>query len=300
MRLPNSPFTRTEALDGGVNRGEWDQLIAEHRLREVYPGWFVDAEADDTVQLRIAIMRRILADHHILARRSAAWLHGLNVLDYRGFPATPPIEVVTRDQRRRPQSPLIAAHAADDLIDSDVVEIEGLRVTSPLRTATDLARLTPRSDALVSVDAFLHRKLITPEEFEKSLVRWRKRRGIRQAWEIAGIADGRSESGGESRMRLRVLDLGLPRPELQIDVVDPIGVARYRLDLGWRRWLLALEYDGEEFHGPEYEEHDRTRRDWIARRGWTVQVFTKEQIFTASRGFEDTVSSLVTAARRSA
>jgi len=300
MTLPSSPFTRAEALDDGLNRGVWRQLVAEHRLREVYPGWFVDAELEDTVQLRIAIMGRVLADHHVLARRSAAWVHGLNLLDYRGFPTTPPIEVVTGDQRLRPRTPLITAYAADDLIASDVVEVDGLRVTSPLRTAVDLARLTRRSDALVSVDAFLHQKLITPEEFEKNLVRWRKRRGIRQAWEIADLCDGRSESGGESRMRLRIIDLGLPRPELQIDVVDPIGVAKYRLDMGWRRWCLALEYDGEEFHGEEFTDHDKTRREWIARRGWTVGVFTKEQIFTASRVFEDTVLSLVRDKRWSA
>jgi hypothetical protein len=300
MKLPSSPFTRTEAFDSGLNRGDWRQLVAEHRLREVYPGWFVEAEAEDTVQLRIAIMRRILDDHHVLARRSAAWVQGLNLLDYRGFPTTPPVEVVTRDQRLRPRTPLITAYAADDLIASDVIEVDGLRVTSPLRTAADLARLAPRSDALVSVDAFLHQHLFTPEEFEKSLVRWKKRRGVRQAWEIADLADGRSESGGESRMRLRVIDLGLPRPECQIDVVDPLGVPKYRLDMGWRRWRLALEYDGEEFHGEEYADHDEKRREWIARRGWRVEVFKKEHIFTASRAFEDTVSSLVREVRWSA
>jgi hypothetical protein len=300
MKLPSSPFTRADALEGGVNRGDWRQLVAERRLREVYPGWFVDADMEDTVQLRIAIMRRILADHHVVARRSAAWVHGLNLLDYRGFPTTPPIEVVTSDQRLRPRTPLITAYAADDLLSSDVVEIDGLLVTSPLRTAADLARFAPRSDALVSVDAFLHRQLVTPEEFEKSLVRWKKRRGVRQAWEIADLADGRSESGGESRMRLRVIDLGLPRPELQIDVVDPLGVPQYRLDMGWRRWRLALEYDGQEFHGEEYADHDNRRREWIGRRGWTVEVFTKEHIFTASRVFEDRVSSLVRDLRWSA
>ena len=40
-------------------------------------------------------------------------------------------------------------------------------------------------------------------------------------------------------MRLRVIDLGLPRPELQIDVVDPLGVPKYCLDMGWRALALG-------------------------------------------------------------
>ena len=45
---------------------------------------------------------------------------------------------------------------------------------------------------------------------------------------------------------------------------------------------------------------DQKRREWIARRGWTVEAFRKEHIFTASRVFEDTVSSLVRDVRWSA
>jgi very-short-patch-repair endonuclease len=68
---------------------------------------------------------------------------------------------------------------------------------------------------------------------------------------------------------------------------------RYRLDMGWRHWRLGLEYDGEEFHGEEFEAHDKARRAWIRGRGWTVQAFRKEHVFTASHAFEDAVSSLV-------
>ena len=295
--LPNSPFTRVEALDFGIRPFGWRQLVDEGMVREVYPGLYVDASQADTVDLRFAVIRRVLPEDAIVCRRSAAWLHGLDVLDHRGFPATPPVDVLTSDQKLRSRSPLVSPHVADDLLSVDVVEIAGLRVTSPLRTAADLARFLPRWDALVSIDAFLHRELISADNFEKSLVRWRRRRGVRQAWEMVELADGKSESGGESRMRLRVIDMGLPRPELQIPVQDMHGATRFRLDLGWRFWRLALEYDGQEFHGAEFEERDEARRKWIRGRGWTVGVFRKEHIFTASRTFEDEVDQLVTVAR---
>ncbi len=291
--FPSSPFTRPEALDSGFGEREWRTHAEAGLVREVIPGFFVDAALPDTLELRLAITRRAIPPGVVVARRAAAWLHGLDVLDYRGFPATPKIEVATRARRDRPRNQLMLAHVADDLLPSDVTEIDGIQVTTPLRTAADLARFSPRPDSLVCVDAFLHKGLFSLEQFEKSLVRWRGRRGVRQAYEIAGIADARSESGGESRLRLRVIDMGLPRPELQIPVYDLFGNVRFYLDLGWPHWRLALEYDGEEFHGEEATEHDLARRKWIRERGWTVKAYRKEDIFTSSQHFEHEVMALV-------
>jgi hypothetical protein len=295
--LPPSPFNHAEALDTGITPSAWRELVRDGRVRDVYRGWYADAELPDTVQLRFAIAKRVLPANSIVCRRSAAWLDGLDVLDHRGLPTTPRLEVLTVDQERRSRSRLISAHVADDLLASDVVHRDGLAVTTPLRTAADLARFAPRPDALVAVDAYLHHGLIDLGAFTRQLVRWKRRRGIRQAWEMAAIADGGSESGGESRMRLRVHDMGLPRPELQVPVHDHVGVVRYRLDLGWTRWRLALEYDGEQYHGEDAAAHDEARRRWIGRRGWTVEAFRKEDIFTAERGFERRVGALVTQAR---
>ncbi|MFL6181426.1 MAG: type IV toxin-antitoxin system AbiEi family antitoxin [Actinomycetes bacterium] len=296
--LPQSPFTRAEAFDLGLREREWRTLSTEGLIREVVPGFFVDASLPDTLNLRFSIARRAITDDVVVARRSAAWLHGVDVLDHRGFPATPRIETVTRKRQNRPRNGLMVAHVADDLLDLDVTEIDGLRVTTPLRTACDLARFAPRTDALVALDAYLHKGLVERDRLLKHLVRWKKRRGVRQAYATIEIADGRSESGGESRLRLRVLDMGLPRPQLQIPVYDLFGNVRFWLDLGWPEWMLGLEYDGEEFHPEERRAHDEARREWIAGRGWTIRAFRREDIFTASRHFEHEVQMLVMDAAR--
>lgn len=295
--LPQSPFTRTEALDSGITSRDWRHLSRERLVRQVYPGCFVDASLPDTIDLRFAIVRRILPSDVVVARRAAAWLHGLDLLDHRGLPSTPSLEVVTKRSVRRPQHKLVSSHVSDDLMRSDVMIVGGIQVTTPLRTVADLSRFAPRPDALVAADAFLNKELITSEQLTRSLVRWRGRRGIRQAHEIADLADGRSQSGGESRMRLRIIDMGLPRPALQIPVYDAFGRIRFWLDLGWKHWRLAIEYDGEEFHGPEAEEHDAQRRNWIGKRDWAVRAYRKQHIFTTSQLFETEVATLVTAAR---
>jgi len=297
--LPQSPFTRAEALDVMRER-EWRALSAQGLVREAVPGLFVDASLPDTLEHRLAIARRAVAPDVVVARRTAAWLQGYDLLDYRGFPATPKVETVTNERAKRPKNALMAAHFADDLLPGDVTEIGGLRVTTPLRTVCDLARFTPRGDALVAVDAYLHKGMVEAEQLRKHFVRWKGRRGIRQAYATLEMADARSESGGESRMRLRVLDMGLPRPELQIPVYDLHGRVRFWLDLGWPQWKLALEYDGEEFHPEEQLVRDRARRKWIRDRGWTVEAFRRGDVFTSSGHFEDAVTSLVRSATTSA
>ena len=151
--LPPSPFTRSEALDDGVTERQWRSLSVEGFVREVVPGFFVDASLPDTLELRFAIIKRaITTEHVVIARRSASWLHGVDVLDYRGFPTTPRIETLTRERRNRPRIQVVQAHVADDLLPSDVAEIDGLRVTTPLRTAADVARRVGRTAAGQSLE----------------------------------------------------------------------------------------------------------------------------------------------------
>jgi hypothetical protein len=295
--LPQSPFTRQQALDLGVTARTWRDLSHDRLIREVYPGLFVDAALPDTLELRFEIVRRVLPPEVSVARRGAAWLQGLDMLDHRGLPRTPRIEVVTRRAADRPQHALVKAHVAHELRPDDVMIVNGLQLTTPLRTAADLARHLPRADALVAVDGYLNKSLITQDDLRRSLIRWKKRPGIRQAYEILDYSDALSQSGGESRTRLRLIDAGLPRPELQIPVVDVFGNVRYYLDLGWRQWRLALEYDGQEHHGPEQAAHDDQRRSWIAQRGWTIRIYRKEHIFTSSQAFEEDVLTLVDQAR---
>ncbi len=78
----------------------------------------------------------------------------------------------------------------------------------------------------------------------------------------------RSESPGESTLRLRWLDLPtLPRPTPQVPVT--VGdVEVYRIDLGVPELRYGCEYDGEEFHGRTPERRRGPTADLRARFGW--------------------------------
>ena len=71
----------------------------------------------------------------------------------------------------------------------------------------------------------------------------------------------------ETRVRLVLVRGGLPRPETQIVFKD----LHIRVDMGWRQWKVAVEYDGVQHW------NDRRQRSWDIDRlalleaaGWAV------------------------------
>ena len=74
--------------------------------------------------------------------------------------------------------------------------------------------------ALVAADAALHHRLLTRGDLEAQLELSRNLPGALAGWRVVSFADGRSESVGESRSRIMIHRVGLPKPELQLTVVD--------------------------------------------------------------------------------
>jgi hypothetical protein len=166
------------------------------------------------------------------------------------------------------------------LIPSDVTIVHGVPVTTALRTALDLGRLLWRFDALAAIDGFL-RIGVPPDLLIAEISRFRGYRGVRQLRALAPLGDGRSESPGESALRLHWHDAGLPWPELQVWIYADDGTALFRIDIGDPDARYGAEYDGEENHSSdEDQEHDLTRREWVCQnRFWKIDPFTKNDVY---------------------
>jgi hypothetical protein len=105
---------------------------------------------------------------------------------------------------------------------------------------------------------------------------------------LAPLADARAESPGESTLRLRWWDeTELPRPTPQIPILLD-GVAVYWIDLGVEELQYGCEYDGEEFHGPEHQAHDRARRSDLRQRfDWDVDAARRKNVYGPTRDIEE-------------
>jgi hypothetical protein len=246
-------------------------------VRRVLVNAYVRADLPDTVELRARCLARVCSPHAVVVDRTAAWLWGIDLREDWASPELPVLDVFVRRGHKR----VVRAEAwggERDLAEADVCRIEGVSVTTPLRTSIDLACRLSRYEAVVALDAFMREHGLTHRELQTELVRHRGRRGVVQARELVPLADPRSESSGESMSRLAVHDVGLPSPVPQFWVVHQ-GRPLYRLDLAYPRQKVCIEYDGERYHSSEMQRrHDALRREWLRKHGWTVIVVTKASL----------------------
>ena len=271
---PRSPFTWPEARAAGISRRLLDDAVECRALRRVLHGVYVEADLEDTPLLRAQAAKLVISPHSVLCDRTAAWVLGCDVHDYRELDVVPPIESYVlrgHDPTDRPE----CAGGTRDLRPVDWCVVEGVRVTTPIRTAMDLGCKLGRRSALAAMDALMRAYGFTVDDMMRILPRYFRRRGVRRLRTLVALVDGRSESAGESWARLEIVDRGLPLPALQHWVrID--DVPTYRLDLAYPHARVAVEYDGEEFHTrPEDREHDRRRRELLRDHGWTIIVLTK-------------------------
>lgn len=124
-----------------------------------------------------------------------------------------------------------------------VATVEGVRVTGVARTVVDVARTWELAAAVAAADHALHRGWTTPARLATELEAAGAGRGVRRARRVVEAASGLSESVGESLSRARMIELGLPLPELQHVVEDDAGVVG-RVDFWWPELGLVGEFDG--------------------------------------------------------
>jgi very-short-patch-repair endonuclease len=84
---------------------------------------------------------------------------------------------------------------------------------------------------------------------------------------ILDVVDGGAESPQESRLRLVLVRCGLPKPQTQIAFPD----LHIRVDLGWPKWKVAVEYDGvQHWHDSRQRAWDIERIALLEASGWVV------------------------------
>lgn len=140
----------------------------------------------------------------------------------------------------------------DRLADGDVVELEGMLVTSFARTVFDLARTLPFATAVAAMDYAIGSPRspdaasplrLDRAELAERVASWTGRPGVRKARAAVVFADSRSGSPGESISRAHMHTLGFPRPELQV-AFPREGGGYDVVDFDWPEHGTFGEFDG--------------------------------------------------------
>lgn len=135
------------------------------------------------------------------------------------------------------------------LDEREIVEVDGIRVTSVARTVHDIARSVAFEHAVVVADAALARRLVDGETLRVAQDRAAGWPGGPAARRALAFADGRSESVGESRSRVAFQVAGLPPPVPQWEVRSRDGRLVGRVDFGWPDLWTVGEFDGKVKYG---------------------------------------------------
>ena len=279
--FPSKPFTPNDAAALGISRKQLRLAVEQGVLRRPFSGVYIRADVEDSIELRARAARLVMSEHSVLCDRTAAWIHGIGVLTYAELDVIPDLESYVL-RGNNPTDRYNCHGGTRDLAPEDWQVVGGVRVTTPLRTALDLACKLPRRQAMAALDAFAREHGVTVAALTRLAVRYHRRRGIVQGRELVPLTDGRRESMRESWVFLEIHDHGLPPPEPQ-HWVRVGGVPTYRLDFAYRHARIAVEYDGEEFHSsPAQRAADEARRSWLRAHGWRVIVVIKQDFECAS------------------
>ncbi len=280
------PFTATQAAAAGISRSQLRRLYDEGLIRRLLRNVYVAAQTPDSRLLRARALQLVVPVGSVVTDWSALWLY-TGITQPGGHRGEPVVTMFRFDGHDRLRNALCES-GKRTLIPEDIWVVEGLLVTSPLRTAWDLGRLAPRDWAIGALDALLRHGTFTKVELLAGIERFKGMRGVVQLRELAPLADPRADSPGESVLRLRWLETSLPPPTPQVPIVAESGAVVYWIDLGVPELRFGCEYDGEEFHTSDADrEHDRLRREELADRwDWDVQGVTKENVFGRHRDIE--------------
>ena len=252
------PFRASEQLHAG--KLTFRELRRFHAA--VYPGVWIPrgAELDAIGRARAAWLwsRR----KGVLCSLSAAAVHGAKWID-----SEAPAELI-HGNRRPPPGIVVRSEV---LAPGEAEQVGGLAVTTPARTAFDLGRLLPETEGVQRVDALLNATDLKIVDIERVALSRPGGRGLCRLRQTLELVDGGAESPYESLTRLQLVRRGLPRPETQIEVRDEFGRVFARLDMGWSRWKVAVEYDGKQ-HWSDGRQRawDIDRMALLEAAGWVV------------------------------
>jgi hypothetical protein len=242
-------FSRTDAIAAGYTDDEVGQRVRQGEWIRLCHGAYA-APGPEDVSRSVwdrAIRRHVLttsAIYHriggraIVSHQSAVLQHGIQVSDL-DLSRVHLTRVAGHGRTGRE----VCVHAARPPV-LDPVEVHRLQVTPAPRAVVETIRATSYPVAVSVVDEALRRRVATTDQLAAAVELFSGRSGVRTAAKAIAFGDGRSESVGESRLRVLLADLGLPQPVLQAEIRNPAGGLVARVDFLLERWGVVIEFDG--------------------------------------------------------
>ena len=279
------PFTRAQARAEGVSLRQLASWVSQGLLNNPMRGVYLAAQLPDGLDLRLSCLRLVVPDYAVVTDRTAGWMLGAPMVLAPGdHLCVPPVSMHLRPGCRL-RNPLVRS-GERTFLPHEVVEIEGIAVTSRLRTTIDLGMGLRRTSAFAAMCAMAK---VADFERDDLLFEVRERgrfagyRGVRQIRLLAPHVRAQFGSGPECALGLAWEDEpGMPPLTLQHPVAHPNGT--YYLDLSCPELKYGAEYNGARWHGEERSAYDAERVRWLVERDdWIIDIFESDDVYGPGR-----------------
>ncbi len=258
------PFIGSEA----VAAGRVTPYALRSRFLSIHRDVYVPRDTVITAALRAKAAWLWSRRRGVVAGRSASALHGAKWIDNRA-----PAEIIYQNRH----APRAIRTWADRIADDEIAMLEGMPVTTPARTALDLASRYPLDMAVELVDALARATRLKMADVDLLTERYKGRRGIRRALSVLDLVDAGAESPRETWLRLLLIRAGFPRRRTQIPVHDQYGQLVAVVDMGWEEAKIAADYEGDHHRTDRRRfNHDIRRAEALAELGWIDVRVTAE------------------------
>jgi len=212
----------------------------------------------------LSAWERLLPAEAVFAGATGLWLFGLDLQP------VDPVEVeVPPSSGLRSRAGLSVRRCV--IPPNEVVSIGGMHATALPRALAGLCLTRPPVDALIAVDMAVRSGLTDAAALGRYAAATKGRAGTGRLRLLAQLAAA-AESPMETRLRWLLLEAGLPRPDVQVNLRDDGGHFVGRADLYYPAARLVIEYDGGN-HRERLVEDDR-RQNLLVSGGFQVLRFT--------------------------
>ncbi|HUG32447.1 MAG TPA: type IV toxin-antitoxin system AbiEi family antitoxin domain-containing protein [Acidimicrobiia bacterium] len=277
---------RDQLFSLGLSPSAVDRRVNEGAIILVTPGVYLVIPSNDHIDL---IHGAVLAlPDAIVSHQSATHL-----LHFPRLPELKPTVVVPSHTTHR--FPGVVVRRCDDLIDSDVVDVEGIAVTGATRTFFDLGGVLRFREFDAIGESLVIAGRMDLDEFEQMTRRLARRGkpGSRAARDFLEIRAGshRRATVLERKGRAVLSSAGLPDPRPEF----PIPWApRRRFDDAYPDAAMAIEWDSRAWHEQRAAMASDRRRDReAAAHGWVVLRFTWDEVTQRPNEIVESVATLL-------
>lgn len=259
---------RDQARAAGMSTRQIGYRVSTSRWVELLPGVYRVGGAPRSWRQRVRAAALWAGRDYALSHRTAASLWSFSRY------GEGPVELLVTRNARAPDGCVV--RRVPSLSFHDVRTLDGVRVTSRVRTLLDLAQTETEADLRAALDEALNRRWLTLDQLEAELEKRSHGRGLGVLRELVHRYRG-GDGPSESELEARVLELlesaGLADVERQRRVV--VAGRLRRLDFRLPGTPVVIEADGYAWHASlESFEKDRARRNALTAHGYRVLHWT--------------------------